>query len=173
MTTKLTEHKGTSVKVYGTVGNFTLLPCSYSIDGGAGIQQVATMQSSNQYQFLFFQSQELTADFHSLLITTLESDPSGGTLYLDFFAVTPLPIATASLLPSSTTSALLSSTTSLSPSPSSTSKPPTGPIIGGVLGGLALLTFAFIAFLFFRWKKKEPKYNSEAYRSGETGLGTL
>ena len=154
MTTKLTERKGTGVRVHGTVGNITPLPCSYSIDGGAGISLNNTMTSSYQYEILFFQSQGLTAGFHSLLITTLKSDPSG-LFFLDFFAVTPLPIATTSSLPSCT------------------SNPTTGDIIGGVIGGLALLTFsaAFISFFLFRWKKN----HSEAHRSDEVGpgLGTL
>ena len=157
MTTKLTERKGTGVRVHGTVGNITPLPCSYSIDGGAGISLNNTMTSSYQYEILFFQSQGLTAGFHSLLITTLESGPTGGIYFLDFFAVTPLPIATTSSLPSS----------------SSTSNPTTGEIIGGVIGGLALLIFsaAFIVFFFFRRKKN----HSEAHRSDELGpgLGTL
>ena len=93
MTTKLTEPKGTGVRAFGTVGTFTLPPepCSYSIDGGAAMSQVATMISSIQYQ----------NPVHSLLITTLESDPDGGTFYLDFFEVTPLQIDTACPLPSS------------------------------------------------------------------------
>ena len=155
MTTKLTERKGTGVRVHGTVGNITPLPCSYSIDGGAEITPNNTMSPpSSQYEVLFFQSQGLTAGFHSLLITTLKSDPSG-LFFLDFFAVTPLPIATTSSLPSCT------------------SNHTTGEIIGGVIGGLALLTFsaAFIIFFSFRWKKN----HSEAHRSDEVGpgLGTL
>ena len=155
MTTKLTEHKGTGVRVLGSfVDNWTLpLPCSYSIDGRPGISPNNTMTyetSDGRYQNLFFQSQGLTAGFHSLLITTLESD-RGGTVYLDLFEVTPdpggpLPIAT-------------------------TSNPTTGQIIGGVIGVIALLTFsaAFIAFLFFRWKKN----HSKAHGADEVGHEAL
>ena len=127
MTTKLTEPKGTGVRAFGTVGNFTLPPepCSYSIDGGAAMSQVATMISSIQYQ----------NPVNSLLITTLESDPDGGTFYLDFFEVTPLQIDTPCPLPSSSTSAVPFCSSNTCSIPSSTSKSPTGPIIGGYLAG--------------------------------------
>ena len=172
VTTKLTEHKGTGVRVYGTNGNFTLLPCNYSIDGVArGVYNVKSYPST-QYQTQFFQLQGLTAGSHSLLITTttLESDPPGGTFTLDYFAVTPLPIATTSSLPSS------SYTSNSLPSSPFTSNPTTGEIIGGVIGGLALLIFsaAFIAFLLFWWKRNHWQRPGQARRSLDyVGVETL
>ena len=172
MTTKLTEHKGTGVGVYGTVspvGNFNAPPCSYSVDGGRATTQVATMINSTQYHVLFFQSAKLTEGSHTLVITTLPE--VFNTFWLDYFAVTPLPIATA--LPIVAASPLPSSAcplpSSTCPLTSSTSKPPVGPVIGGVLGALALLTLALIAFLFFRWKKKEPLYHRKAYSADSGG----
>jgi len=152
---------GSGVSVYGTVsphGSLYPPPCSYSIDGDSGTTLTATATNSTQYQLLFFQSPELTTGNHTLVITIIIEGVAQEAFFLDFFEVTPLPIATAFPLPSSTTSPL-----------PSTSKPPVGPIIGGVLGALALLTIAFIAFLFFRWKKKELLYHRKESRRVDTG----
>ena len=46
------------------------------------------------------------------------------------------------------------------------SKPSLGPIIGGVLGALALLTIAFIAFMFFRRKNKDHLHHQESNNFG-------
>ena len=146
------------------------------------------MSSGIQYQALLFQSTELTVGPHTLVITILSDSPNQ-ILYLDFFVVTSSPppsttvilsstqvvsstqvfssteVTTATIFPSGTISHVVSSAGTASHVVSS--KPALGPIIGGVLGALALLTIAFIAFLFFRWKSKDHLHHRESNSDGD------
>lgn len=161
------KFSGTGVSVWGTLSEAYGLPISsYSIDGGYPTIDIAKTVQTTQYQRLFFQSTELTASSHTLVII-MHSDNT--TIFLDFIAVTPLvtaSITTTSTVTTTTSTVTVtlsaksisvpSSTPVLSPTPSpqvvsSTNNVPS--IAGGVVGSLALLVFAFIAFMFLRRKK--------------------
>lgn len=114
---------------------------SYSIDGGnATTFNASKILQDVQYQRQFFQSKELTPANHTIVITTLSDN---AYFILDYIAITPLvdtaPIS-SSIVPYST----------ISPVASSKVERSLGPIIAGILGGLALLIVAFIAFSLFR-----------------------
>ena len=129
------------------------------------------VQSGIQYQVQFFNSSELTPGSHTLVITVL-SDSSSKILYLDFFAVTQfLPSSTLVL----TSTHVFSSTQVISVTTTTTAqpvacKPPLGPILGGVFGGLALLTFAFITFIFFRRRNKNRLHLNVSNNIGNGNL---
>jgi len=110
------------------------------MDGGTATIFNTTIQKTVRYQHLLFKSNELNPTSHTLVITTLSDD----TYFLDYIEVTPPVTATPSLtlfgastlatVPLGTTSPVVSSKAGL----------PLGPIIGGALGGLAILIFAFV-----------------------------
>jgi len=170
--TKWIKPIGTSVSVWGTISNFGDAPISsYSIDGGAEETYNATILQNIQYQLQFFQSKGLTLASHTLVITILTED---ARFFLDYISVTPNVTASPPL--SSSLAPYLSASSTLTPRVSSRTAPavittlsattpsldsakdklPVGPIIGGALGGLALLTFAFIGFMFL-WKKSKDR----------------
>ena len=126
---------------------------SYSIDGGVEEIYTATLSEMIQYQRPFFQSKQLTLASHTLAITILTQNAS---FFLDYISVTPNVTTSSSssstLVPSSTF------TPSSSPVDSWKDKVPLGLIIGGALGGLALLIFAFIGFMFIWRKSKGHSY---------------
>ena len=74
-------------------------------------------------------------------------------------------VITATTTPPGTTSHVVASTGATSQVVSS--KASLGPIIGGVLGALALLIVAFIAFIYFWWKNKERLHHRESNNVGD------
>jgi hypothetical protein len=132
----------------------------------------ATLSQIVQYQRLFFHSTPLTLASHTLVITILTED---AYFFLDIFQllhVTASSSTPSTLSPSFYTSSTLtpslrphpvsSVTTALSattsPVDSSKDKVPLGFIVGGALGVLALILFAFIGFMFVRRKNKGRSY---------------
>jgi len=184
-TTTFTMRKGdtarltfasTNVSVWGTIGDNAGVPISsYSIDGGnATIFDAGKLTAQVQQRQQFFQSKELTAANHTLVITSLADN---AYFVLDYIAITPIVSPTVpALVPSSTLN--LSSTSILSgtssPVPSSEAKLPLGPIIGSALGGFALLVVAFAAFMFFRRRRnsRSSAHYGEPALAGNSSLWT-
>ena len=113
------------------IGDGVAPQSSYSIDGGTPVPFTGTQQSVTQYKQLFFQSDILPLSNHTLRIETLVS---GGNYYLDFLSV-PAQNSTGSSVPADSPSPTASSTIVHSP----TKNVPVGAIIGGVLGGMAVI----------------------------------
>ncbi|KAG5638614.1 hypothetical protein H0H81_011504 [Sphagnurus paluster] len=115
---------------------------SYSVDGGDpvtfqlnGLSPTATVTIYNQ---AFFTTPNLTPGPHSLLVTYLGASSPATPLTLDYLYVTN------------------TSTSNNEPSDHNrVSKTPIGPIVGGVVGAIALL--AILAFI-FGWARRRRQY---------------
>uniref|UniRef100_A0A8H7XV24 Mid2 domain-containing protein n=1 Tax=Psilocybe cubensis TaxID=181762 RepID=A0A8H7XV24_PSICU len=179
----------TNVGVFGTLNPNSVdgpPSSSYSIDNGTptvfnGVQSWVPL-----YRQRFFASGPLSPTTHTLLITLLSKN---STYFLDYILVTlPDPGATSSsstsFSSSSTSSSSSSSpsrspslrptTTSSSTSPSShgsqtstdlpvgaSSASHAGTIVGGVLGGIALILLALIAILYILKRRREKEMEQD------------
>ena len=138
---------------------------SYSIDGGPTTTFNATEQAGFQFQQKLFQSATLTNSTpHTIVVTAVNN----ASFFIDYFLVIPAgatSTSTSSSTPSSTPSSSTVSTT-VSTSDSSTTasagaqtqstRVSLGPVVGGTLGGLALLIIAILAF-FLCCKRRRDK----------------
>ncbi|KAF8963489.1 hypothetical protein BDZ97DRAFT_1919736 [Flammula alnicola] len=184
-TAKIT-FSGTSISVWGTiaVADLGVAPhSSYSVDDGPAMLYEANQSSTAQYRQQFFQSGNLSPTNHTLLLTTLVE---GAYFYLDYALITPADTSAAlngsssssSLLPSSspsitTTTRPATSTTPLQSQPVSSSSEagiPVGAIVGGSLGGLALIMFTIIAFLLLKRKKNGLAQSANSGEENTTSL---
>lgn len=111
--------------------------------------------TSTQYDQTFLLQQGLSRDEHTLVINATRTD--GNTpILIDYFGYIPLdaPTSTTSLanmqsgIPSASVTA-----SSIAASDSSKSVP-VGPIVGGVVGGLALLVFTALALYWLRLRNR-------------------
>ncbi|TFK37818.1 hypothetical protein BDQ12DRAFT_666723 [Crucibulum laeve] len=148
------QFTGTSIAVFGTIpGTVSGTPRSphsiYSIDGQLVHDFAPSMETDPQFNLPFYQSDTLPIGDHTFLVTSLGEI---FTFYLDYFEVTGDSSQTALSLTTTTTSQVTLSTYSSNISPDSSSKGiSTGPIVGGILGGLALLATVLIC-LIMAWK---------------------
>ncbi|KAI0636977.1 hypothetical protein C8Q77DRAFT_1095414 [Trametes polyzona] len=171
---------GSNVLAFGSVidSNGGDPPAStYSVDGGPPTPFTAPQTTGRMDAVQFFASGPLPLTNHTLTINITKAS-SAAPYYLDYvqFSIDVLPLSSASdpgttPVPSSTVTSVqiplantLSGTDSATPSPSSDgreTKPmaPTGAIVGGVVGGIAVICL-IIAALHWRHTRRPPgEYN--------------
>ncbi|KAF8998482.1 hypothetical protein BDZ89DRAFT_1083191 [Hymenopellis radicata] len=150
---------GTFVQVYGTIPAAGTSgdpdPVStFSIDAGSSATFAPTPGRDDVFQQVMFQSADLQAAEHTLVIN---STIDLSWFWLDYIVYTPLEEedVSRSLSPSSSASATrtATSTSTVAVSSSKSSAPPA--IIGGTLGGLAALVVlgCLIGFLCYRSRR--------------------
>jgi len=157
--------KGTGISVFGTVERFSpgipqFVVSSYSLDGGPTATYNATVQTQFQFQQNFFQSGPLVSGSHTLVATQLTNN---ARFFIDYFLVIP-PNSSITLAPTSMspTSATSSSTSAVITAPAGDgAKTPTAAIIGGTLGGLALIGIAVLVFWLIRKRAKNKHERRE------------
>ena len=164
--------KGTGISVWGTIDHLDpsipeFVQSSYSIDGGPTAIHNATEQPQFQFRQNFFQSDSLVPGSHTLVVTHLTNN-NNARLFIDYFLVIP-PNSSITLAPTSTlsTSATSSSSAVITAPPagdgakSHSGTTPTAAIIGGSLGGLALIGIAVFVFWLFRKRVKNNRKRRE------------
>ncbi|KAK7017164.1 hypothetical protein R3P38DRAFT_2985761 [Favolaschia claudopus] len=102
------------------------------------------------YNALFFSTQNLDPNSNHTVAWTLHSTPTNGTAALFDYAILTIDASSTSASPSA-------SQTNPPPSANSKSKSKTGPIVGGVVGGLAAIALVTLALFFFRRRKQKPR----------------
>ena len=165
--------KGTGISVWGTIqlltpNTSTYVVSSYSIDDGPTTTFNATEKAGYQFQQKLFQSDTLTGSTPHTIVATLVNN---ATFFIDYFLVIPTANSTStSGLSSNSPSSLVGpvtvsgadSTITASAGPQSHStRNSLGPIVGGTLGGLVLVIFAILAFLFCCKRRKDKNQMSE------------
>lgn len=145
---------------------------TYTVDDGSPVVFTASSNvTQTQYGQTFFLQQSLFASEHTLVINVTRASAQTPFLF-DYIGFIPISSPTNSLAPSGIPS----------PSPSTVagydnkgSPPPFGPIVGGVVGGLALLVFVGLGlfFLFGRRRDGQPYFSGTAEVGGMGGQGAL
>jgi hypothetical protein len=158
--------KGTGISVFGRIERLSpgipeFVLSSYSVDDGPTTTCNATEQSAYQFQQNFFQSGPLEPSPHTLVVTQLTNN---ARLIIDYFVIIPpnssLALASTSMMPTSTTSSSTSAV--IAPSPGEDgARTPTAAIIGGTLGGLALIGIAALVFWLIRKRAKNSHQQRE------------
>jgi len=151
--------KGIGISVWGTIDRLdtpAFVLSSYSVDGGPTTTYNATVQPQFQFQQNFFQSGTLTPASHTLVVTYLTSN---GRYFIDYFFITPSnsPITATSTSPVSSSSSSVS--TSITAGNSHSSGVRIAPIVGGSLGGLALIIIMVLVVLVIWLRNKRVKKN--------------
>ena len=150
--------KGSEISVWGTIqflqpNTTTYVVSSYSIDNGSTTIFNATESAGFQFQQKLFQSARLNESISHTIVVTLVNN---GTYFIDYFLIVPSDATTST---SASSSATDSSTTAgaVNGSQSHSSRVSLGPVVGGTLGGLALLIIAILAFLLCCKKRRKDK----------------
>ena len=172
---------GTKITVFGTQGSINVdgqPTTTYAIDGVVVATYAAPMIAPGYVTTgtIFFKSQTLADGNHTLVITT-----TNGTLpnryLLDYFQYTASPFVSSSSIssssntpssstrPTSNNAAPVSSPSTLASSNTSeaSSRNKVGPIVGGVLGGIAfLMVAALLLFICIRKRRSRGNYSRPA-----------
>ena len=162
---------GTGVGVVGAVSavNGTTSPVStYTLDDASPVTYTApTNATDTLYSQTFFLQQSLSASEHTLVINVTHASDAAPFLF-DYIGYIPLSSATSSssLSMTSGTSSAPAQITS-SESTSSKSSTPVGAIVGGTIGGVALLVMTIFGALFLRSRRSRPSYY-QARRQGKS-----
>ncbi|KIP07163.1 hypothetical protein PHLGIDRAFT_428764 [Phlebiopsis gigantea 11061_1 CR5-6] len=131
------KFNGTSVAVYGTISGTdpalqsTVPACNstYQIDDASLSTYTAPFVSANLYQARYFQSPQLQAGPHTLVLTATCAN-QGPWFWLDYLTYVPSPVAAAVSVSASPSSV------SSSPTPAATSPPATAPTAAGPSSGV-------------------------------------
>lgn len=155
---------GTAIAIYGFLQNgATKIPsATYSVDNGTpGNSEPQQEQGTDSV--LYYQSAQLAAGLHTLIINVTTA---GGEF--------PYALDYAMYVPDSNTNTSgVSVTQTAIPNAPSASKKSVGPIVGGVVGGVAALAIiGFIVFYFMRKKKNKPYYFDRPTPEKMLGPGT-
>ncbi|PVF92554.1 hypothetical protein CPB86DRAFT_177030 [Serendipita vermifera] len=143
------KFNGTSVRVYGAVKNEPWDILSFTLDSNSSSRTTFTGSSDKEYGWnsLLYQVDGLAPTVHRLVVTNLNSTP----LYLDYFTYDSVgPPLDAHVVDPPTVSNQpgIGGTSNQNPIP--TKKPATGAIVGGVLGGIALVLLIGALFYYRR-----------------------
>ncbi|KAI0375863.1 hypothetical protein BV20DRAFT_1032247 [Pilatotrama ljubarskyi] len=165
---------GTAVAVFGiatTVSGAKPPAIQFAVDGKAVQITTAPNNGSTDFEYPFFDKEDLSSGQHVLEFTVLNATQAY-PFALDFIAYLPISGAAPTASQEIVTSFLPapSGATSVAPSASSSSGPPVGAIVGGVVGGVALLVAAAVAiyFLCFRHRRKEqPFFYASSAKPGD------
>jgi len=147
---------GVSLSWYGFIPRelpITSSPATYSIDGQTPVNFLLKGLSSNAttyYNQKFFETPQLTAGPHTLkaVFQGNRSTP----LTLDYLIVQNGTVSSTTT--SGSSQATSSTTGNDGTSTSGKASTPVGAIVGGVIGGLALIAFVIFGFLFLRRRQK-------------------
>ena len=132
-------------------------PATYSVDGQTPVnfllKGLSTSATTTVYNQKFFETAQLTAGPHTLK-AVFEGNNST-PLTLDYLIVQngTLSSTTSSIISSHATSSTPGSVVS-GTSATATSSTPVGAVVGGVIGGLALIVFVIFGFLFLHRRHK-------------------
>ncbi|KAI0336522.1 hypothetical protein GY45DRAFT_1315911 [Cubamyces sp. BRFM 1775] len=164
------QFNGTSIAVYGSVApaDGADPPVSvYSVDGGSPTSFSAPQVLHRADAVQFFTSDPLPLGTHTLTINVTSASPIA-PYYLDYLQYTtyapptlpsngPSSHATSSTptISLSLTGAILAASPSSTLTPGSKHTAPTGAVVGGVVGGLALICL-LIALLHWRHSRHPP-----------------
>ena len=146
---------GTQISVWGTVlgiGNGTGPQSNYTIDDETPTLFVALQLTNTQYKQLFFQSDMLAPDNHTLNIKTLVT---GAYYYLDFITVVAENSTTTTALVPFSSSTTMSATAVTNNSTAKVGH--AGIIVGGVLSGVIFI--GMVTGLAILWKRKRDSKN--------------
>ena len=128
---------------------------SYRINNGPTTIFNATETAGYQFQQKLFQSARLNESVPHTLVVTLVNN---GTFFIDYFLVVPVGVTSASASSSNptalTTVSSADSSTTAGAGLQSHSRLSVGPVVGGTLGGVALLMIAILAVLLC-WRRKD------------------
>lgn len=151
----------------------------YSVDGGSPTTFTAPQTTGRQDVVQFFGSSTMPLTNHTLTVNITNASP-GAPYYLDYlqYNIDVLPLS-SSVAPTTTASATSSSSPPADPTTASTAPDattpvaaesketaPTGAVVGGVVGGLAVL-FILIGALYWRRNRRpsgEFRYGTKAHQ---------
>ncbi|KAH9476318.1 hypothetical protein JR316_0011893 [Psilocybe cubensis] len=166
---------GTRITVFGTIDSTSQgVVTSYSVDGAPPQQFTSPAGSGDTYKQPFWQSPQLSAQQHNLVVTMIKVNPvpdqGEGTVWFDFFQVDAISQTSNTPSGSSTSSPSTSSALTLTPSnpPNETSSnlpaaSPTNkkgniaPAVGGIVAAIALLAL-FIIYLIVRRRRRNFRH---------------
>ena len=148
---------GTSLYIYGMLhwADLGTVSASYTLDGETTPVTYSVTTSSSMHQdntndqpnFLLYTNTSLTAGDHTLVVNVTKC--VNQTFIFDYLTYQP-SFSTLATMPNLT----LPASTNGTPHTTTTSTP-VGAIVGGILGGLALLFLLIGAFLWFRKRKAQ------------------
>ena len=162
---------GVHIAVFGSQGSIDVdgqPTTTYAIDGEVVANYTSPVIAPGYFTIntVFFQSQTLVDGDHTLVITTTNGTRPN-RYWLDYFQYTASPVVSSSsstssssvlsstVQPSSSSSSPVSSSTS---AVSSSSRVKVGPIVGGVLGGIAILVIAaLLLFICVKIRRNKRK----------------
>ncbi|KIP07483.1 hypothetical protein PHLGIDRAFT_118062 [Phlebiopsis gigantea 11061_1 CR5-6] len=154
------KFNGTGVGVVGAtapVGDKEPPISTYVIDGGSPVTYTApTNITATLFSQTFFLQQSLSASEHTLVINVTRASDAAPFL-LDYIGYVPLSNTTNST--SATSSSLPSSSAASTSTPSTAgvstkSATPVGAIVGGTIGGVALIVITVLGVLLLRSKRR-------------------
>ncbi|EIW61676.1 uncharacterized protein TRAVEDRAFT_44502 [Trametes versicolor FP-101664 SS1] len=154
---------GTALAVFGlaTTANSSAPTIQFSVDGKVLQTTTAPNNGSVNFEFPFFDIEDLSSAQHLLEFTVLNAT-TDYPFALDFIAYQPVSGAAPTASQQVVTSFLPAPTGALATAAasSSSSSTPVGAIVGGVVGGVAVLVATAIAvyLLCFRHKRKGEPY---------------
>lgn len=146
---------GTSVAVTGGVivfpgGSFPA--ANFTLDGGTPDNIVFTKSYNNTIANNLYSSGTLSNGQHMLNMTVVKSDDDS-TIAIDNIIYTPSLTSESSAAPSGQAPTSVQSSPASATAATGKSSAPVGPIVGGVVGGVALFVLAGLAFYFLYWTR--------------------
>lgn len=158
------DHTGTSVSIYGIFSwtNIGGISATYTLDGNAEFMSYPVTAGSPEHlsadgqatNFLFYEKDNLTPNAHTLIMNI--TDLQNQAFSLDFITYLP-SFSSFVTMPNLTTIPSESTTATATSSPTihsdSSNDVPIGAIVGGVLGGLALLVIIGLALVCIRRRR--------------------
>ena len=149
---------GTAVAVVGlatTVENVDPPAAQFSIDGNVLQQTTAPNNGSTNFSFIYFQQDGLdTSSPHTLEIDVLNATENY-PFVMDYILYLPVQGATPTASQSIITTFLPAPSGAGDSQGSSSKAVPVGPIVGGVIGGLALIVATAIAIWFLCFRRRQ------------------
>lgn len=143
---------------------------AFAIDGQPTPNVQQPNATANGTSTPYFALSGLSADSHTISITMMGGDGLA-SMWLDAILLQTTVDSEADTSAALTTSSFPTSTVFVTQAASS--KVPIGPIVGGVVGGVAVLVVAIIAgVLLYRRKNKQPYYYAEAAPDDLLSSGT-
>lgn len=168
---------GNRVSVVGAVTftNATGAPISqYVLDDGSPSVHVPPVSKNNTLPVTFFLSPLLADSNHTLKITLISAN---APFFLDYIlynaSAADSTSASASGLRPTIITTVVAAPTNVAQAAAGGSSVAVGPIVGGVIGGVALLVSAVLAWYFLYWRRRGQGYRKTAREDYDVlGAGT-